>query len=473
MAVTLNRPIDWERADADTKKMLEGLQPNIIKAHVRDYLTVLFVRFDDVAGGKKFLRALVEPQHGPLVKSALTHLQEVRDFKANQVAGSAYVGVGLTHAGYEALGIPAAKRPKDQAFATGMRSAAKRAELKDPPVADFDPHFQGVIHAVVLVGDAEPGPAAAVLDKVRGLLPASVVVVGEETGLGLHNGNGDGIEQFGYVDGRSQPLFLTDEITDAKLGSDGTNVWEPAFAPSRVIVKDLGAPASAMSFGSYFVFRKLEQNVRLFKDHEEELAKRLGLEGSDTERAGAMIVGRFEDGTPLTLQKADGNHNPVPNNFNYDSDPEGGKCPFFAHIRKVNPRGSTGDATERRHIMARRGQTYGTRADNPNDGNIDNKPTGGVGLLFMAFNADLAQQFEFAQASWANNPAFPPVPAGANAPGIDLVMGQGQRPDIQCPKEWGSNPVTDGKITTAAPQAVTMKGGEYFFMPSLPFLASL
>jgi hypothetical protein len=171
-------------------------------------------------------------------------------------------------------------------------------------------------------------------------------------------------------------------------------------------------------------------------------------------------------------------HSPVPNNFDYKSDPDGGKCPFFGHIRKVNPRGSGGfepEAQERLHIMARRGQTYGVRSDNPNDGKLDNKPTGDVGLLFMAFNANIAEQFEFAQNVWANNPGFPKVPAGATAPGLDLVIGQGARPDIRCPVSWGADPkdVKDNKTTKAVPQAVTMKGGEYFFMPSLAFLRSL
>ncbi len=30
---------------------------------------------------------------------------------------------------------------------------------------------------------------------------------------------------------------------------------------------------------------------------------------------------------------------PVPNNFDYESDTAGAKCPFQAHIRKTNPRG--------------------------------------------------------------------------------------------------------------------------------------
>lgn len=57
--------------------------------------------------------------------------------------------------------------------------------------------------------------------------------------------------------------------------------------------------------------------------------------------------------------------------------------------------------------MARRGQTYGVRTDNPNDGRIDNKPDKNVGLLFMAFNSDIGKQFEVTQKNWANNPGLP------------------------------------------------------------------
>ena len=55
-----------------------------------------------------------------------------------------------------------------------------------------------------------------------------------------------------------------------------------------------------------------------------------------------MIVGRFDDGTPLTLQRTDGAAQAIMNNFTYDSDGDGHKCPFHAHIRKTNPRGSGG-----------------------------------------------------------------------------------------------------------------------------------
>jgi deferrochelatase/peroxidase EfeB len=94
-------------------------------------------------------------------------------------------------------------------------------------------------------------------------------------------------------------------------------------------------------FGSYLVFRKLEQNVRGFKHREEQLARWLGLKGSAVQKAGALIMGRFTDGTPLTSSAVNGMNEGVPNNFNYAEDTDGTRCPFSAHIRKVNPRGDS------------------------------------------------------------------------------------------------------------------------------------
>jgi deferrochelatase/peroxidase EfeB len=120
--------------------------------------------------------------------------------------------------------------------------------------------------------------------------------------------------------------------------------------------------------------------------------------------------------------------------------------------------------------MARRGITYGERSDDPNDDDIENKPEGGVGLLFMAYQSILENQFEFTQQSWANNTRFhfasPSQPVG-----IDPVIGQ--------PKAGGSQryPLTYGQEPLSEPfdfsGFVTMKGGEYFFAPSLSFFKKL
>jgi hypothetical protein len=124
--------------------------------------------------------------------------------------------------------------------------------------------------------------------------------------------------------------------------------------------------------------------------------------------------------------------------------------------------------------MARRGQTYGHRTDDPN-GDVDpeERPTGDVGLLFMAFNADLGSQFEFTQRAWANNPDFP-FSSPEQPVGLDPVIGQGSRDtSMPCPVGWGAGGGANIVQAEQVPQAVTMKGGEYFFMPSLPFLAAL
>ena len=386
MAVGTEHTLHWSSAAGDNATMLEQLQPNILKGHVRDHLSVLFLHFDVQAEGRAFLRAV-----RGMMKSAKKHLEEARQFKLDGTDGTPYVGVGLTAAGYTALGV--APVPPDPQFLQPGGMKGSRTSLRDPVVSTWDPAYQGEIHAVVLVGDAQNRQQRYETTRhaVLGLLTDGITVLGEELGRSLVNANGHGIEHFGYVDGRSQPLFLDEDIKDETDEQDGTDNWDPAFALSQVIVEDPAAPNPSTHFGSYFVFRKLEQNVALFKQGEDDLADRLDLIGPDRERAGAMLVGRFEDGTPLTLQNDAGSHEPVMNNFDYGSDEDGSKCPFHAHIRKANPRGFGGapgvSATdipfERSHIMARRGQTYGQRSDDPGaDLPLSARPTRGVGLLF-------------------------------------------------------------------------------------------
>lgn len=464
MAVDLSTPLTWKTATGDAATMLTELQPNIVKAHVRDHLSVLFLGFGDAGEARTFLKAL-----SGLMKSAKAHLEEVEAFKAGTGNGTAYVGLGVSAAGYAKLGI--AQPPANAPFSGGAKASVQK--LTDPPVTEWEAPYQQAIDAVVLVGDATAASAKAKRGEVLALLPPSVTVLGEETGRGLSNGNGDGIEHFGYVDGRSQPLFLTEDVDAERDTTDGINEWDPATPLSQVLVPDSAAPDPAVHFGSYFVFRKLEQNVQLFKQAEQDLADQLGLKGEDAERAGAMLIGRFEDGTPLVSQSAAGAHSPVENDFSYDSDKLGQKCPFHAHIRKTNPRGSGGFETpdaERRHLMARRGQTYGRRLDDPSaDLPPVVRPTKDVGLLFMAFNSDLGNQFEFTQLNWADNAGFPATPDGSR-PGLDPVIGQGERPAPSYDRDWGRN---GAQPVDPVPQAVTLKGAEYFFMPSLAFLRSL
>ena len=119
--------------------------------------------------------------------------------------------------------------------------------------------------------------------------------------------------------------------------------------------------------------------------------------------------------------------------------------------------------------MARRGQTYGERKDDPNDDTLPRyRPTGGVGLLFMAFNSELGNQFEFTQRTWANNAGFPRFPAGDPQPGLDPVIGQGARPTAAWPSVWGGTTQATGH--TGRPAGRDHEGRRVLLhaVPSLP-----
>ena len=71
-------------------------------------------------------------------------------------------------------------------------------------------------------------------------------------------------------------------------------------------------------------------------------------------------MGRFKDGTPLVKSDVPLGEFPAFNDFKYeDTDRPAHKCPFHAHIRKVNPRGQ-GILVGKRFIT-RRGIPYGER----------------------------------------------------------------------------------------------------------------
>ena len=181
------------------------------------------------------------------MKSAKRALKEAAAFKKHGRAGSTYVGVGLSCEGYHALQIDPAEIPGDAAFRRGMRDAATRRALIDPPASEWDAHYQGAIHAIVLIGDKTPGPVRDRRRELLGLLPASAQVLGEERGRPVVEGRG--IEHFGYVDGRSQPLFLTEDVDQTSgptkdgdrrcgtgaspLGQDPRRRTRPRLGPSR------------------------------------------------------------------------------------------------------------------------------------------------------------------------------------------------------------------------------------------------
>lgn len=477
MPIDLTKPLSWKNASHDEQRMLRALQGNILKGHGRPATINIFFKIE--IAEKHLMRSALREIGNYHAISAYQQLIEADIFKATGRSGSPFVSVFLSANGYAALGVDTAAIPPDESFKRGMRKATG---LGDPALATWEHHFQDQIDGMILVASENDTALRLKRDAIATLLSkGGGKILKEQHGKAIFNKANDGIEHFGYVDGRSQPLFLVED--NAKEAHDaGIAQWDPQAALDVALIPE-PASTDGISFGSYFVFRKLEQDVRGFKRQEQVLADKLDFTGEDRELAGAMVVGRFEDGTPVTMSDEAKGENP-PNDFNFNSD-LGERCPFHAHIRKVNPRGTGGfepPHIERKHLMARRGIPYEDEPRKVHPSDIPDSatlakfdaevsqllPTGNVGLLFMAYNHDLIDQFEFTQKNWANSPTFP---ANGPVPKLDPIIGQGAIGMQHWPKEWDNEPA--GTEALSFQGFVKMRGGEYFFAPSLNFLKNL
>jgi Dyp-type peroxidase family len=455
----------------EVRELLENLQGNILQGHGRDYSIYIFLHFKDSEESKTKVKKWIK-RFARRITSAQQQFNEIEQYRQYRIPGRLFTSFFLSAFGYSYLGFDIPKNNADfdiHAFPYGMQAA--QSLLNDPSKRDWEEGYRDTIHAMVMLADDDERfllrEARRLLDHVQAYADIRAV----EQGRVMRNSQDYPVEHFGYIDGRSQPLFFQRDIERERQKGDGINIWPPNAGPNLVLVPDPFGKKEAVRgitkyyhSGSYLVFRKLEQNVRAFKERTQELAKALGLSGEDVGRAGALVIGRFEDGTPVALQSAAGRSAPVPNNFTYDEDREGLKCPIQAHMRKVNRRQRW---TPR---IVRRGVTYGKRDKEPKDNpSLDELPSRGVGLLFMCYQSNIEKQFQVLQNRWANNPGFP-----KEGTGIDPIIGQPSK-DRVGPQNW---PIQWGEPRSKSTAFefggfVTLKGGEYFFAPSLYFLRRL
>jgi len=453
----------------ELRGLLGNLQGNILHGHGRDHSIHIFLQFKDgkQIAVKQWINGLAKD-----ITSAQQQLDERERYRRYGIPGRLFMSFFLSAKGYTYL-LP--EHENNKTFLSSMKESQHR--LDDRPWQYWENGYQNDIHAMVLLADNDEPfllqEARKLLDGVK----ARAEICTVEQGRVLRNAQGYSIEHFGYIDGRSQPLFFQRDVDREIQEAGGWNVWDSGAGPNLVLAPDphgrrqyeSNGVVKYYDSGSYLVFRKLEQNVRAFKEREQKLAQALELGGKDTERAGALVLGRFQDGTPLVLQSAAGQSTPVPNNFTYDADPHGQKCPLHAHIRKVNPRQNK-QSIQR---IVRRGITYGTRQKEPKyDPSFEELPSRGVGLLFMCYQNNIAQQFEFIQMRWANKSTF--RRAGT---GIDPIAGQRGRRNTselgqqKWPAQWDEPPEQHTPFDFY--DFVTLQGGEYFFAPSIYFLQDL
>ncbi len=471
--------IDLDESEIDTNSphvaaLLDNLQCNILKSHGRDFARLLFLRFtappDEV---KAWIRRFAETR----VTSARKQFAESAVYKADRTPGGVVGAFLLSAAGYEYLGFDPDELCS-RAFRNGMKhrgldipGAVLDRGNKDPDPGTWEDGYRGDLHALVALADDSEDVLAAEAAAVRAEAGAVATITAVEEGVTLRR-NKEPVEHFGYLDGRSNPVFTKSDVDDEKRREGEPAGWDPSAPLRLVLAKDRFTDAED-AYGSFLVFRKLGQDVRAFDDRVADLATALGV---SPELAGAMVVGRFKDGTPVATADTPGSGGA--NNFNYDGDGGASRCPFHAHIRKANPRGTAPLTTlkaERGRRIVRRGVPYGRplpgTADTPAAG--DAAPATPRGLLFMCFQHDIADQFEFIQRAWVDNPHFPTrlrFPFLRDT-GDDPLIGQDNDEAQRWPTAWGDENGRQKEFNFES--LVTLKGGEYFFCPSLPFLKSL
>ena len=451
--------------DINNKEFLSGIQGNILKPHGRHHTANLFISGKEgkQVEVKEWLNSLVEGEDA-IIKSCYSQLRSNTLWKEKKVDSGLFACIHISNSGYKYLFKPIDVRV-EEFIDKFLRKIQSVAELNDPDFDTWDAGINDNAHFLLILADAKPEALSRKAIDIQNQIHDLADVVAIQMGDAIKNKEGAGIEHFGYVDGISQPLFFEDEIENYRVeNSIPPNIpindfaFNPAANTDLVLIKDPFAESNN-SMGSFLVFRKLEQNVQGFKDAEEELAKKLDLKGEDAERAGAMLVGRFEDGTPVQLSNEAGLINSaVLNNFNYDFNDES-KCPYHAHIRKTNPRLDLKNSNQ--SIMARRGITYGKRK-----ADLSDKPNKEVGLLFMSYQKSIAGQFEVIQRDWANDEDFINRKE-TNKIGLDPIIGQGKSGALGAYATDWDKPATQ---QFGFAKFVTMKGGGYFFAPSIEFL---
>jgi Dyp-type peroxidase family len=445
------------------------IQGFVLRGYNFNYARYLFLHFEDAARARTFVGRLLP---------SITTGQRWDGGKPQSTTNIAF-----THRGLAAFELPDATLfsfPVE--FQQGMKD---RADILGDTGLNAPEHWDAMwgedrVHAWLGINgltaaslDARCAEIQALLDETRGAL----LLGSQDAASEIVNGRANTKEHFGYTDGFGNPDYLGVERSSqpgqGKLMPDGS--WQPlatgelllGYADEAGELPVAPIPHILASNGTFMAYRKMHQNLATFRAYLDEQGK---LYGGGKEKLAAKFIGRWRDGTPLELSPDAENQSIVldpqrSTNFTYGADGDGTKCPIGAHMRRVHPRdafGFNGKLIDRRRIT-RRGLPYGPFAAE-GDAVAD---TDDRGIVFMALNASLSRQFEFVQQQW--------IEYGNDAHqgnDKDMLIGNhcGKGKFVVQGERSATNPPF---VCAHLPSFVELKGGDYFFLPSITALGMI
>jgi Dyp-type peroxidase family len=415
----------------------------------------------------------------------------------NDRPADACVNVAISAAGLAALGLP------DDAFQTfplefreGMAGSETRSRALGDTGSSDPSHWRwgqpnDRVHVLLMLFARDEAVLERLVNAQRSAFAGALSVAYERRTRALP----DRREHFGFTDGIAQPII--EGSRQERSGAPSVKAGEfilgyrneygklpfvPNVAPALDVAGQLvdcqpdQTRRSLGHNGSFVIVRELDQRVYDFWRYLREAAERLspGSTAADgAVRLAAKCVGRWPSGAPLVnAPDADDRRLAQDDDFGYFwRDRDGQRCPIGAHIRRTNPRDSlepdpiNSKRVVDRHRILRRGRSYGPPIDVPwrveSDDGVER------GLFFVCLNANIRRQFEFVQQTWANNPKF-----GGLYDERDPLIGDndGATSELTIPGRPARQRLE------GLPRFVDVRGGEYFFLPSvraLRFLASL
>ena len=176
-------------------------------------------------------------------------------------------------------------------------------------------------------------------------------------------------------------------------------------------------------------------------------------------------MGRWRSGAPLTLAPDRDDPalgaDPLRNNdFTYAADPDGRQVPRGSHMRRMNPRDSEMEllVDVNLHRIIRRGTTFGAPYDPNALSHKDDETPRGIHFIFISAKA--MATMEFLQQEWINNGNF-------------MSLGEERDPNVGLQENGATFTIPHEPVRRRIHGIDTfnvLRGGEYFFLPSLSAL---